>query len=192
VIHSATKYFSGHGNITAGVLCGNNEEIMRSALEYRKFTGHMLSADDAYRLHTQIQTFRIRFEQQCRNASAVAGLLTKSEIVERVWYPGLKDHPTYNEAVKLFTDKGFGGMITFEFAGRDGDQKRNRRDGFIKAVSQKIKLIPTLGDPYTILMPVESVWGQKYPRPGMIRLSAGFEDTNDLVRTIETALKKIS
>ncbi|MGD0341002.1 MAG: aminotransferase class V-fold PLP-dependent enzyme, partial [Bacteroidales bacterium] len=53
VIHSATKYFSGHGNLTAGVLCGNNNTIMKAAIEYRKFAGHMISADDAYRLHTQ-------------------------------------------------------------------------------------------------------------------------------------------
>ena len=69
VIHSATKYFSGHGNLTAGVLCGNDPQIMKSAIEYRKLIGHMLSADDAYRLHTQIQTFGLRFRQQCLNAS---------------------------------------------------------------------------------------------------------------------------
>ncbi|MEZ5010378.1 MAG: PLP-dependent transferase [Bacteroidales bacterium] len=51
VIHSATKYW-GHGNITAGVLCGNNPELLKKAIEYRKFVGHMLSADDAYRLHS--------------------------------------------------------------------------------------------------------------------------------------------
>ncbi len=59
-------------------------------------------------------------------------------------------------------------------------KKERRRDKFIKAVSDKIKLIPTLGDPRTILMPVESVWGEKYPEPGMIRLSAGFEETEEI------------
>ena len=54
VIHSATKYFSGHGNLTAGVICGNDNKIMQAAIEYRKFVGHMLSPDDAYRLQTQI------------------------------------------------------------------------------------------------------------------------------------------
>ena len=65
VIHSATKYFSGHGNLTAGVICGNNKKIMQSAIEYRKFVGHMLSPDDAYRLQTQIQSFELRFSRQC-------------------------------------------------------------------------------------------------------------------------------
>jgi len=78
VIHSATKYFSGHGNLTAGALCGNNPDFLKAAIEYRKFVGHMLSPDDAYRLTTQIQTFPLRFMQQCTNASMIASLLDKS------------------------------------------------------------------------------------------------------------------
>ena len=77
VIHSATKYFSGHGNLTAGVICGNDNKIMQSAIEYRKFVGHMLSPDDAYRLQTQIQSFELRFSRQCDNASKLAGYLDK-------------------------------------------------------------------------------------------------------------------
>jgi cystathionine beta-lyase/cystathionine gamma-synthase len=191
VIHSATKYFSGHGNLTAGVLCGNNSAYMKAAIGYRKFVGHMISADDAYRLHTQIQTFSLRFRQQCFNASMVAEILERSDKVRKVWYPGLKGHSTHKEAVKLFGDKGFGGMVTFDFAGNNGSEKKKRRDRFIKAVSDKIKLIPTLGDPHTILMPVEAVWGVKYPEPGMIRLSAGFEDTEELLTTIIAALKSV-
>ena len=68
VIHSATKYFSGHGNLTAGVICGNDNKIMQSAIEYRKFVGHILSPDDAYRLQTQVQSFELRFSRQCSNA----------------------------------------------------------------------------------------------------------------------------
>ena len=190
VIHSATKYFSGHGNITAGVLCGNNNEIMQAALEYRKFVGHMLSPDDAYRLHTQIQSFDLRYNRQCSNASRLAESLARNERIGKVWFPGLESHATHHEAEKLFGGKGYGAMITFELQGANDDQKRIRRDRFIKSVSEKIKLIPSLGDPYTILMPVESVWGAKYPKPGMLRLSVGFEDFNELEENITEALKK--
>ncbi|MCX6335168.1 MAG: PLP-dependent transferase [Bacteroidia bacterium] len=192
VIHSATKYFSGHGNVTAGVICGNDDALMKAALTYRKYIGHMISPDDAYRLHDQIQTFELRFVQQCRNASVIAALLQRSSKVKKVWFPGLKDHPTHGEAVKLFGNKGWGGMVTFDFAGKNRAEKKKRRDGFIKAVSHSIRLIPSLGDPRTILLPVESVWGAKYPEPGMLRLSAGFEDTNELAATISVALKEIS
>jgi cystathionine beta-lyase/cystathionine gamma-synthase len=191
VIHSATKYFSGHGNITAGVLCGNDSGILKDAIEYRKLVGHMLSADDAYRLHSQIQTIELRFRQQCMNASQVAEILSHTKQIQRVWYPGLKEHPSHPEAKKLFGAKGFGGMVTFDFAGKTESEKRQRRDNFIKAVSDKIKLIPTLGDAHTILLPVEAVWGVKYPEPGMIRLSAGFEDAKELELTITRALKSI-
>jgi cystathionine beta-lyase/cystathionine gamma-synthase len=81
-------------------------------------------------------------------------------------------------------------MITFDFVGSNENDKKRKRDTFIKAVSEKIKLIPSLGDPKTILMPVESVWGAKYPEPGMIRLSIGFENQDELVKTITEALDK--
>jgi cystathionine beta-lyase/cystathionine gamma-synthase len=191
VIHSATKYFSGHGNLTGGVLCGDDPGILKAALEYRKFVGHMMSADDAYRLHTQVQTFELRFRRQCQNAAEIASLLDSSNQVEKVWYPGLSNHLTHKEASMLFGDRGFGGMVTFDLKGKTRDEKKMRRDSFIKNVSEKIKVIPSLGDPKSILMPVESVWGAKYPEPGMIRLSCGFEKTEELVVTIRKALDQI-
>jgi cystathionine beta-lyase/cystathionine gamma-synthase len=192
VIHSATKYFSGHGNLTAGVICGNDKTIMQSAIEYRKYVGHMLSPDDAYRLQTQIQSFNLRFARQCSNASKLADYLADRSEISKVWYPGLKSHPTHDIADRLFRGKGFGGMITFDFGGKDSVVKRTRRDKFISFVTEKIKLIPTLGDPHTILMPVEAVWGAKYPEPGMIRLSVGFEEYDELEVTISRALDSIT
>ncbi|MBK8884308.1 MAG: PLP-dependent transferase [Bacteroidales bacterium] len=191
VIHSATKYFSGHGNLSAGVICGNDKDIMKSAIEYRKFVGHMLSPDDAYRLQTQIQSFRLRFVRQCSNASKLAAFLNERSIIGKVWYPGLKSHKTHHIAAKLFNAKGFGGMVTFDFEGSNPEEKRIRRDKFISHVSEKIKLIPTLGDPHTILMPVEAVWGKKYPEPGMLRLSLGFEEYDELEDTVAAALDSI-
>lgn len=191
VIHSATKYFSGHGNLTAGVICGNDNKIMQAAIEYRKFVGHTLSADDAYRLQTQIQSFRLRFSRQCSNANKLATYLNNIPVVEKVLFPGLESHPTHGTAVKLFGEKGFGAMITFDFKGKDKEEQKARRDRFIELVSDKIKLIPTLGDPHTILMPVEAVWGAKYPEPGMIRLSVGFEEYMELETTISEAMEKV-
>jgi cystathionine beta-lyase/cystathionine gamma-synthase len=191
VIHSATKYFSGHGNLTAGVICGNDQKIMQSAIEYRKFVGHSLSPDDAYRLQTQVQSFKLRFSRQCSNASQLAKFLDKVQVIKKVWYPGLESHNTHTIAEKLFGSKGFGAMITFDFNGKDKEEQRSRRDRFIELVSDKIKLIPTLGDPHTILMPVEAVWGTKYPEPGMVRLSVGFEEYFELEGTISSAIERI-
>ena len=189
VIHSATKYLSGHGNLTAGVICGNDRKLMQEAIEYRKFVGHMLSPDDAYRLQTQMASFELRFRQQCDNAAAVAEMLQASGEVERVLYPGLDTHETHRMAVELTGGKGYGAMITFDLSGATAEEKRKRRDRFIAAVWPEIKLIPTLGDNHTILMPVEAVWGAKYPEPGMIRMSIGFENRDLLTSVIRRGLE---
>jgi cystathionine beta-lyase/cystathionine gamma-synthase len=189
VIHSATKYLSGHGNLTAGVICGNDRDLMKKAIEYRKYVGHMLSPDDAYRLQTQLSSFELRFRQQCDNAAAVATLLKSSDEVNAVLYPGLETHHTHTAAKELTGGKGYGAMVTCDMNGRTIEDKRARRDRFIAAVYPEIRLIPTLGDYRTILMPVEAVWGAKYPEPGMIRLSLGFEPTADIEAVIRRGLK---
>jgi cystathionine beta-lyase/cystathionine gamma-synthase len=183
VIHSATKYLSGHGNLTAGVICGNDMMLMQHAIEYRKLVGHMLSPDDAYRLQTQMASFEVRFTRQCENALAIASMLQSSGKADRVLYPGLETHDTHAAARDLTGGRGYGAMITFDLSGQTPEEKRNRRDRFIAAVRPEIRLIPSLGDYHTILMPVEAVWGAKYPEPGMIRLSVGFE-RGDLLEAV--------
>ena len=189
VIHSATKYLSGHGNLTAGVICGNDRVLMQGAVEYRKFVGHMLSPDDAYRLQTQMASFELRFGHQCSNAMAVAEMLKSSDSVSSVLYPGLESHDTHRAATELTGGKGYGAMITFDLAGANPVEKRKNRDRFIAAVYPEIRLIPTLGDSHTILMTVEAVWGSKYPEPGMIRMSIGFEKQEELKEIIRRGLE---
>ncbi len=191
VIHSATKYLAGHGNLTAGVLCGNEPQLEKMAIEYRKLVGHMLSPDDAYRLNDMLKSFEIRFTRHCENAAKLANLLNNHPAVESVLYPGLTSHPSHLLAKKLFRGKGYGGMITFDLAGSTNSEKEANRDRFIELVSDKIRLIPTLGDAETILLPVEAVWGEKYPLPGMIRLSVGIEEFDELETTVVNALNNL-
>jgi cystathionine beta-lyase/cystathionine gamma-synthase len=190
VIHSATKYLSGHGNLTAGVMCGNDRELMKQAIEYRKYVGHMLSPDDAYRLQTQLTSFELRFRQQCHNAASVATILHSSDEVSSVLYPGLETHATHYAARELTGGRGYGAMVTFDMKGNTAEKKRARRDRFIAAVYPEIRLIPTLGDSRTILMPVEAVWGEKYPEPGMIRMSLGFEPVKEVESVIRRGLQQ--
>ena len=188
VIHSVTKYLSGHGDITAGVVCGNDLGLLKEAIEYRKWAGHFLSPDDAHRLGDQLKTFTLRFEQHCRNAFEIARFLSTHPLIEKVLYPGLKSHPTHPEAKALFGDKGFGGMVTFDIAGSSKEEKTGRCNRFIDALQNHIPLIPTLGEADTILMPIEAVWGAKYPMPGMIRLSVGIEDCQSIITALDQAL----
>ncbi|PKP39032.1 MAG: hypothetical protein CVT98_03625 [Bacteroidetes bacterium HGW-Bacteroidetes-15] len=191
VVHSVTKYFSGHGTLSAGVLSGNSPELERAALEYRKLVGHMLSPDEAARLCEHLKTFEIRYEKQCKNAFVLAYFLNTHHKVERVLYPGLETHPTHLNVLKLFKGKGYGAIITFDLEGKSNDIKRERCNKFIYALKDEIPLVPTLGDVDTILMPIEPVWGDKYPFPGMIRLSVGIENIDRLIGSISKALDEL-
>lgn len=191
VVHSATKYLAGHGSITAGVICGNSENLMQQAIEYRKLTGNLISPDDAYRLNEQLYTYTLRFKQQCESANKLAHLFNKSEKVNKVFYPGLKNHFTHENAVDLFENRGFGAMISVQFAGKDDDEKRIKCNLFMDSISEHFNLIPTLGDVETIFLPIETVWADQYPYPGSIRLSVGIEEFEYLEKIFTRALKNI-
>jgi len=185
VVHSATKYLGGHGNLTAGVICGNDLELKRKALKYRKNVGCILSPDDAYRLETQLKTFELRFRRQCENAAKLAQFLHDHcrDTVGEVLYPGLSTHPTHSESCNLFADlpcgKGFGAMVTFSLKGGIAAAK-----SFVERVRGVVAYVPTLGDANSILLHVASAFG--YKDEGMIRLSVGCEPYEKL----ETAVKK--
>ncbi len=188
VIHSATKYLSGHGNISAGVISGNDKVLLQKAIEYRKWVGHMISPDDAYRLGTQMQTFELRFQKQIESAFQLAEFLENHYNIEKVFYPGLKSHASHKFADKLFNKKGYGAMITFQLAGDTDNIKRERSKSFIEKFSRYFYLIPSLGDTETIFMPVDAVWGDKYPYPGTIRLSIGIENYEHIESAINFSL----
>ena len=124
------------------------------------------------------------------NGEIINFLITKGNVDDRD--PLLDSKLLSQVKGKLFGDRGSGAMVTVDFAGESNDEKKARRDVFIKTVSDEIKIIPSLGDPHTIIMPVESVWGAKYPEPGILRISAGFEDTSSLEATIAKALKAVA
>ncbi len=185
VLHSATKYLAGHGNITAGAVCGNDPEWHKAALLYRKLVGHIVSPDDAYRLATQLKTFELRVAKQCENACQLAHMLNDHPHVENVRYPGLPSHPTHQEAHTLFGDTGFGAMVTFELKGG-----RPVCDAFIARIAEHVKYVTSLGDPESILIHVPTVFGaDRFPYPGMIRFSVGFEPYYELEHHVLQALE---
>ena len=187
VIHSATKFLSGHGNLIAGVLCGNSKELKKAAMLYRKFVGSIISPDDSYRLGTQLKTFHLRFKAQCENASRLAQCFARHGAVKTVRYPGLESHITHKEAKTLFKDNGFGAMINVDFKGG-----RPACDLFLKEASGVVSYTPTLGDPETIFLHVSTVWGEeRFPYPGMIRLSVGFEPYEKLEKGIVDGLNSL-
>ena len=149
--------------------------------------GNILSPDDAYRLGTQLRTFHLRYSDQCKNAFRLAERLGKHKMVIGVRYPGLKSHKTYKEAKALFNKNGFGAMVTFEIKGG-----KEACDTFIKKVSHLIPYSATLGDPETILIHVPTVFTEeRFPFPGMIRLSVGYVAFDEVEKCIFEALDTI-
>ncbi len=189
-VHSATKYLSGHGDITAGIAISNQEIAERIRLVGLKdMTGAVMSPQDAFLLMRGMKTLSLRMERHCNNAQAVAELLESHPAVECVSYPGLKSFPQYELASRQM--KLPGGMIAFELKGgiEMGRRFMNALNLFSRAVS--------LGDAESLAQHPASMTHSTYTpeeraqhgiSEGLVRLSVGLEDLEDIVTDIAQAL----
>ncbi|MBC7223387.1 MAG: PLP-dependent transferase [Anaerolineae bacterium] len=192
VVHSATKYLGGHGDVLAGVVVSSAEHIAQ-AREWMKVLGANLAPDTAYLALRGLKTLPVRMARHCANALAVARWLREHPRVARVLYPGLPDHPQHALAKRLFREGCFGGMVSFEIAG--ADQEAVFR--FMEAL--KVVLPATsLGDVYSLtLYPAHSSHRALTEEEraavgigaGLVRLSVGLEDPADIVADLAQALE---
>jgi cystathionine beta-lyase/cystathionine gamma-synthase len=142
-----------------------------------------------------IKTLPLRMRQQCANAARVAQWLAAQRKIARVNYPGLPVHPQHELAGRLFGERGFGGMLSFEIAGAD----RTKAFRFMEALELCLPAT-TLGDIYTLVLhPVTSSHRALSPEErarvgigeGLVRLSAGIEEADDIIADLDQALGKI-
>jgi len=186
VIHSATKYLGGHSDICAGALACSNEHMGR----IRKMAlslGGSLNAQTVYLLERSMKTLALRMEQQNRNAGLIAEWLSAQKEVRRVYYPGLKDHPGHETAKKQMN--GFGGMLTFELKTADPVQFQDKLKLIRPSVSlggvDSIICAPALTS-HRHLSEAEKT-GEGIT-DGLLRLSVGIEDPDDIINDLEQAL----
>ncbi len=193
VIHSATKYLSGHGDVLAGVIATSQANKER-LFDLNKLTGGTLGPFEAWLALRGLKTLPLRMRQQCQNALQVAGWLQKQPGIARVIYPGLADHPQHALADGLFEGKGCGGVLSFEIAGAD----RAKAFRFMEAL-QLCLPATSLGDVYSLIVhPASSshrtltaVERARVGIPeGLVRLSTGIEDVEDILADLEQALAK--
>ena len=124
VVHSATKYLNGHGDVIAGFVCGSEEFIEEVRLfGIKDMTGASLSPFDAFLINRGMKTLELRMDRHCENALKVAEFLENHPVVDKVYYPGLKSFPQYELAKKQM--KLPGAMISFEIKGGIEDGKSN-------------------------------------------------------------------
>lgn len=191
VVHSATKYLGGHGDITAGLMVAAEAELaQRVRMQGLKdLTGAVLSPQDAFLLMRGLKTLHLRMERHAANALLLARALAAHPAVARVYYPGLESDPQYALARRQMRNAG--GMLAFELHGgvQAGRSFMNALRLFTRAVS--------LGDAESLAQHPASMTHANYTpaeraaagiSEGLVRLSAGLEDAEDLLADLQQAL----
>jgi cystathionine gamma-synthase len=188
VVHSATKYLSGHNDLLAGVVVGRADRI-KALRDARGVLGGIVDPQNAYLLDRGIKTLGVRVEQQNRTAIAVARYLESHPAIARVWYPGLESHPDFNTAALQMSS--FGGVVSFEVA---GDLKLTSQ--FIDRL--KIPYIaPSLGGVESLIeQPALMSYYEKTTeerlalgiKDNLVRFAIGIEDTDDILNDLDQAL----
>jgi len=194
VVHSATKYFGGHGDLTGGILVAQ-EDYAEEVRNFTRLVGANLGPFEAWLTLRGLKTLPLRFARHCENAQRLADWLAKHPKVEHVFYPGLANHPDHLRARQLFGGVGAGGVLSVKIRGAGRGEIFRFVDSlelFLKATS--------LGDVQSlVLYPAISSHRDLSPKQrerlgiteNLIRLSAGVEDVEDLIADLEKGLEQI-
>ena len=192
VMHSDTKYFGGHGDVTGGHLSIADPALEPTLRQISRLAGAIPGPFEAYLTGRGIKTLVVRVRQQCENAAILAQRLAEHPLVARVHYPGLPGHPQHDVAARIFRPPYMGAMLALEIAGAGKDEMLRFMDALALVIPAT-----TLGDVYTeVSYPVISShrdWAPAQLRrggitPGLVRLSAGIEDVEDVIEDIDQAL----
>lgn len=193
VLHSATKYLGGHGDLVAGLVAGKAETIQNIRLFGMKdMTGAVMSPFNAMLVLRGIKTLALRMERHCQSAMTVARMLAEDPAVSAVYYPGLEEFAQHDLAKRQMAD--FGGMIAFELHGgiEAGRAMMNRLTMIGRAVS--------LGDAETLIQHPASMTHSTYTpeeraehgiSDGLVRLSVGLEGVEDILEDLSDALRPL-
>ncbi|MBP0726040.1 methionine gamma-lyase [Bacillus sp. RG28] len=189
VIHSATKYICGHGDVIAGIVVGKDEFIKKMALTTQKDIGGVMAPFDAWLLIRGLKTLPVRMERHCENALKIATSLKNHPSIKNVYYPGDPDHPQ-KEIVENQMKNG-GGIISFELYGgkEEAQQFMNRL--------KLIKIAVSLGDAESLIQHPATMTHSPVPKEireqmgisdSLLRLSVGLEHWEDVWDDLEAAL----
>ena len=189
VMHSATKYLAGHNDVLAGVVVGRSGMI-DALREAQGVLGGITDPNTAYLLLRGLKSFALRMAQHNANGAALAAFLAGHPKVRRVYYPGLKSHPSH--AVAKAQMRGFGGLVSFEL-----DASMAQTSAFIDALDLPY-MAPSLGGVESLVeQPAIMSYYEMAPEDrqqlgisdSLVRYAAGIEDTDDLLTDVEQALK---
>ncbi len=194
VIHSITKYISGHGDVLGGVVATSTENKSK-LYELNKLVGSVLGPFEAWLALRGLKTLSLRMRQQCQNTQEVAEWLNQHPRLSKINYPGLPEHPQHKLAQSLFSGKGYGGVLSFEIIGAD----KAKVYRFMEALTLCLPAT-TLGDVYSLVLhPATSshrgLTAEERVRAGipdgLVRLSTGIEAAEDILADLKQALDKM-
>lgn len=190
VVHSTTKYIGGHSDVIGGALIVDSEELREEIAFYQNAAGGVPGPFDSWLTLRGLKTLAVRMRAHCENADAVARFLATSPGVEHVYYPGLADHPGHALASRQMS--GFGGMVTVRLAGG-----REAAYVFLKAL-RVFSLAESLGGVESLACYPAEMTHASVPEDerlargidaGMVRLSVGIEDIEDILADLARALE---
>ena len=189
VLHSATKYIGGHSDVVAGLAVVNSDKLAEDLHFVQNSTGGVLGPQDSWLLIRGIKTLGIRMEETEANTKAIVEFLQNHPKVNKVFYPGLETHPNHEIAKKQA--RGFGGMVSFDVGGgENADQLLSRIKYFTLAESlgavESLISVPARMTHASIPAERRAELGIT---EGLVRISVGIEDVEDLIEDLSQALK---
>ncbi|HWO74738.1 MAG TPA: bifunctional cystathionine gamma-lyase/homocysteine desulfhydrase [Bacillus sp. (in: firmicutes)] len=189
VLHSATKYLGGHSDVVAGLVVVNDQKLAEDLHFVQNSTGGILGPQDSWLLIRGIKTLGVRMEEHEENTSRIVAFLNEHPNVKKVYYPGLETHPHHDIAKKQAT--GFGGMVSFDVgSGEKADQ--------LLAKVKYFTLAESLGAVESLISVPAKMTHASIPADrrqelgitdGLIRISVGLEDAEDLIEDLKQALE---
>ncbi len=191
VIHSATKYLGGHGDVMGGVVCGR-KDLVEIIYQHRELTGPCLDPNSAFLLLRSLKTLGLRVERHNENASAIARFLEDQPQVTGVNYPGLESHPGREIAGRQMS--GFGGVLSFELRGGYKTISQFLPRLQYAYMAANLGQVETIAGPPATTSHVELTDKERAAASvpeGLIRYSVGIEDVEDLKADIEAALSSL-
>ena len=191
VMHSATKYLGGHSDVIAGALI-IKDKALGDELHFKQFaTGATLGPMDSFLVLRGLKTLHLRVQRHCENGEKVANFLASHPDVDKVYFPGLPDHPFHDIAKKQMS--GFGGMVSFTFrSGKKEDAVAFLEKLKVFTLAESLGGVESLAN-HPALMTHASIPEEKRKEIGitddLVRLSTGVEDIDDLLADIEQAFR---
>lgn len=189
VLHSATKYLGGHSDALVGIVSASSStpsgRRLGSSLKAVQFaTGSVSSPFDSWLVLRGMRTLDVRLQRQCSNALVLADFLSSYPGVERVHYPGLTSHPDHGVAARQMCDGMYGGMLSFEVAD-------DIRAMAVAGAVRTLRRATSLGGTETLIEHRASIEpeGRRTSPPGLLRVSSGLEDADDLMDDLDEALR---